>query len=462
MSQIILMLIMIFMIKYYHRSGIYGSNAAMPVCSGIRFLRVLFVLLPVLLSSCEKPPSMIGSGLLPGSDFITIGSNGDLPVYSYTEYKDSVKSDNQTYSYLGKIYDPYFGETSAGLITQLRLGSNLTGDVAAVDSVKLFLTFRNVTGDTDSEQVLKISEITDELESDTTYYSNFPVHTGFEIAEIPLPALKADTINNIELRIPDEFGYYITRDLSKLFHSSTEPDFNTFFRGVYFRISNASDPLLLTLKLSAPGDYEYYNNYFVLYYRNSSGTPSTFFFIMDARSGNVSINKYSHNFAAAEPEKMIKHINDGVRDTVSYLQCFNGVYTKLEIPGLAAYRDSMPLAINKARIIVPVYLDNDIYKTTTVPSQIFLKYTSTSGLQYIVPDYSISANLFDGTFNTTNRVYYFNVAAFVQKYLENTSDTIKPAVEMFLGQGEAVNAILRANGNSSTTKFELTFTKLKQ
>jgi hypothetical protein len=451
------------MMKYYHRPGIYGSNAAMPVSPAIIFFRVLFFMTSaVLLSSCEKPPSMIGSGLLPGSDFITIGSNGNLPVYSYTEYKDSIKSDNQTYSYLGKIYDPYFGETSSEFVTQLRLGSNWTGDIAAVDSVKLFLTFKNVTGDVDSEQILKISEITNELYADTTYYSNFPVHTDFEIAEIPLPALKADTINNIELRIPDEFGYYITRDVSKLFHSSTEPDFNSFFRGVYFRISDASDPLLLTLKLSAPGDYEYYNNYFVLYYRNSSGVQSTFFFIMDARSGNVSINKYSHNFAAAEPEKKINHINDGFRDTVSYLQCFNGVYTKLEIPGLTAYRDSLPLAVNKARIIVPVYLDEGLYKTSTVPAQIFLKYTTSSGLQYVVPDYSISSSLFDGTFNSTNRVYNFNVAAFVQKYLENTSDTIKPVMEMFLGQGASTNAILRANNNSNTTKFELTFTKLKQ
>jgi hypothetical protein len=448
------------MTRYYHNSCKSGSILSLPFSSFRIFFQAFLLIAALILYSCEEPPTMIGSGLLPGSDFLSIGSNGSLPVYSFTEYGDSVRSDNQTYSYLGAMYDPYFGETSSEFVTQLRLGATWTGDIAEVDSVKLYLTFVNVSGSTDSEQTLKISEIAEELVADTPYYSNHPVQTIHEIAEMVLPVLKADTVNNIELRLPDDFGTYITRDLSKLFHSNSEPDFNSYFKGVYFRISSATKPLLLTTKLSAPGDYEYYKNFFALYYRNSSGVQNVFYFIMDARSGNVSINKYSHNFSAAEPDKMIKHINDGFKDTVSFLQCFNGAYTRLEIPGLAAYRDSLPLAVNKARIIVPVYLDNVIYTATTVPSQIYLKYRLSTGAQFIVPDYSINANFFDGSFNTTTRVYYFNVASFVQKYLEDTSASINPELEMFLPEGITSNVILRANGNSKPVKFELTFTKL--
>jgi hypothetical protein len=448
------------MTRFYNNSCKPGSIHSV-LFNPFRISFQAFSLLAVLmLYSCEEPPTMIGSGLLPGSDFISIGSNGSLPVYSFTEYGDSVRSDNQTYSYLGKMYDPYFGVTSSEFVTQLRLGATWTGDIATVDSVKLYLTFVNVTGNTASEQILKISEISEELVPDSAYYSNYPVQTAYEIAEVALPALKADTINSIELRLPDDFGTHITRDLSKLFHSSSEPDFNSYFKGVYFRISSASEPLLLTTKLSAPGDYEYYKNYIALFYRNSSGVQSVFYFIMDARSGNVSINKFAHDFTAAEPDKMIKHINDGVKDTVSFLQCFNGAYTMLQIPGLAAYKDSLPMAVNKARIIVPVYLDNDIYTATTVPAQIYLKYTLSSGSQFIVPDYSINANFFDGSFNSTTRVYYFNIASFVQKYLEDSTGTISPELEMFLPEGTTSNVILMANGNSKPVKFELTYSKL--
>ena len=37
-------------------------------------------------------------------------------------YDDSVRTDNPSVSYLGQIYDPYFGTTTAEFVTQIRLG----------------------------------------------------------------------------------------------------------------------------------------------------------------------------------------------------------------------------------------------------------------------------------------------------------------------------------------------------
>ena len=56
---------------------------------------------------------------------------------------------------------------------------------------------------------------------------------------------------------------------------------------------------------------------------------------------------------------MIKHINDGYRDTLSYLQSLNGVYTKIILPGLEKMKNDPSfgkIAVNKARLTVPVVI----------------------------------------------------------------------------------------------------------
>ena len=66
---------------------------------------------------------------------------------------------------------------------------------------------------------LRMSEISELIFPDSTYYSNKHVDTtGYGIT-VELPVLKPDTINEIELTLPIEFGEYITRDTSQLFYS---------------------------------------------------------------------------------------------------------------------------------------------------------------------------------------------------------------------------------------------------
>jgi hypothetical protein len=81
---------------------------------------------------------------------------------SFTWSDDSILTSNQYYGYLGTIHDPYFGNTTGRLVTQLRLGAKWDDEIYTVDSVKMFLTFRNVRGDVDLNPMLKISEIAEE------------------------------------------------------------------------------------------------------------------------------------------------------------------------------------------------------------------------------------------------------------------------------------------------------------
>jgi hypothetical protein len=429
------------------------------------FHLTLFALAAFFVISCEEGATKIGSDLLPGSDFVAIKSTDTLSVWSFTRYDDSVRTDNPSISYLGQIYDPYFGTTTAEFVTQIRLKPVWDDKPFTIDSVKLYLRLLDVKGRSDGVHTLRISEIAEQLYTDSAYYSNKPIPlTGYEVADIELPVFKADTINDIVINLPVEFGYYLTRDTAKLFYSNTKPDFRSFFRGLYFRMTSSPDPMLVSLSIDPPDQPDDYYNLFVLYMHNEVDVQKECYFILDANNRNASFNRFSHDFNTASPGKKIQHINDVYRDTLSYLQYLNGVYTKITLPGLETLKNDPAfnnIAINKARLTVPVYFDGDLYKASTVPLNLRLRYKTKSGYKYDVPDYSIEATyrtFFDGNIDSTANVYNFNIPAFVQAYLEDATDNVKPELEIFQGTGTR-NVILKANNSKTPVKFEFTYTK---
>jgi hypothetical protein len=377
-------------------------------------------------------------------------------------YSDSIKSDNPQYSYLGSFYDPYFGTTTGEFVSQIRLGTSWTYNHFFIDSIKLHLRLLNVTGDVTQTIKLKMSEIADQIYIDSTYYSsqNVPL-TGMSWT-LDLPdTLSADTINNIVLDIPVDFGTYITRDTSKLFHSNIKDDFRSFFRGIYFQLIS-TEPIFLTLSV-APSSGGY-SNFFYFYMHNEVNNPIAFTFPLDAVTRNAAFNRYIHDFNAAEAGKKLEHINDtNYLDTLTYVQRMNGVYSRLVIPGLKDIKNNPAMkniAVNKARLIFPVVYDASTYKRTTIPSNLYLRYQENDTAKNLVPDYlMIGSNFFDGKADTTADVYKLNIPAFVQKYLEDKTNKIKPELELFLPAISSNNVILKANNSHTPVRFEFTWTK---
>jgi hypothetical protein len=460
----ILMPIMTFMTRYYHSStppcrSVSVSNHLFKV-----FLLTLFVNVTFMVSSCEEGPTKIGIGLLPGSDNVETEATDTLSVWSYTMYNDSVRSDIPLYSYLGQIYDPYFGTTSAEFVSEIRLKPAWDDKPFTIDSVKLVLKLLEVKGKSDVPHTLRLSEIANQIFTDSAYYSNRAVDTtGFGITLV-LPVLKPDTINNVVMTLPVEFGNYLTRDTAKLFYSNTKADFRSFFKGLYFRITSVSDPMIVTISLQPPTTGESFVNYFVLYMHDTLDLQKKYYFILDATNTNASYNRFSHDFNTALPGKKIEHINDmSFRDTLSYLQYLNGVYTKIVFPGLESLKNDSSfdkIAVNKARLTVPLFFDGDLYKPSSVPSSLRLRYTNKSGVKYDVQDYYVDElhSFFDGKVDTTANLYNFNIASFVQAYLDDTKDDLKPELEIFQVSGTR-NAIFRANTSKTPVKFEFTYTK---
>ena len=154
------------------------------------------------------------------------------------------------------------------------------------------------------------------------------------------------------------------------------------------------------------------------------------------------------------------------RDTLTYSQYLNGVYTKIVFPGLDSLKKKLSdgrFSINKARLSIPVYYDGDRYTVLTVPSALRLRYTyaDTSGVKRDVPDYYVDeeGKFFNGALNKLDSTYYFNIPTYIQNYLEDTDSEHLPELEVYQGTSGLNSVILRANGSKIPVKFELTYTK---
>ena len=381
---------------------------------------------------------------------------------TYNTYDDSIISSSQSSSYLGGLHDPYFGDTYCDFVSQLRLTQRWpTGDVPTVDSVKLFLTVERVLGDLSFSPAIKLYEITEQLSSDSIYLSKRDPRLGMYIGSFPLGTITKDTVTSFTVVLPNSFGEYLLRDTSKLNQESTTDDFRSFFRGLNVSITESVDitkkgayPAIPQLLVYTPGT----DNFGIRVYYHTPTTASGLYFDFIINTNSVRYNRFFHDRSTADPAKRINNINDNIMDTVTCVQTFYGVYGKIKLNGLDTYKDSMPISINKARLVYTAILDGVTYTTLTVASHIYLSYTDTTGTKVIVPDFTISSSFFDGTFNTSAYTYSFNVAAFVQQYLEGKIP--KAELNMYLPMTtEFHNAILKSNGSASPPKFTLVYTR---
>lgn len=462
MNRNILMPIMNFMTSYYHNSYRPYRTISVPSVK-IKITAIIALVCSVfVLVSCTEKSTMIGSGLLPGSDFVNVRSTNAIGITSYTNYTDSVNTTNKSFLFLGGLQDPYFGSDSLDFVSQLRILKKwVGGEPPVVDSVKLFITISGAKGVLGQPYNISLYEIDEMLYSDTlhTYYSNRDVGSVHFLCGISLPLVTKDTIQDLRMLVANSLGDRLLLDSTKLNQEGGPNDFRSYFKGLYVKIyqplksafmtKGSGNNMLMAVKVGT--------NSFVIrvYYHTYKVTGVYYDFVINSNSARY--NRYFHNLATADPDKKIKHINDNGIDTLSYMQGFNGVFTKIVIPGLAQYRDSGNISVNKAKITVPVFFDNVTYKTDTVPSIIYLKYKGADGIYYVVTDYLISPSFFGGTYSTTTKSYSFNISSFVQQYLEKK--IALPELEMYFPESQYQNVILKANNSHNPVKFEFTYTK---
>lgn len=436
------------MIKFFEPAGSVSATKRFFRKQSANIL-ALAVLLSVGLFSCEEDPANIGRDILPGSDFDSIVGVDTIGTEMYTLYSDSASSMNPANSFLGTSLDPYFGVTSSDFVSQLWLASRWNADGLRIDSAMLTLQVTEVVGDMSNPGVLNIYEIDEKLSSDSTYQISRDVPVAGLLASLQLPSLPSGEIDTVlTLDLPLSMAEYILRDTAALYLRSDTSDFRDYFKGLYFEYPQSDNYHMLELNVKGSGSNIY------VYYTNTDTLDRQFALTMNEKC--VIYNRYSHDFEQADPDKMIKYINEPVRDTLAYAQSKYGVFTSLALPGLEGLRDRMPIAVNKARLYLPAYINTDDYSETMIPDNLLVRYDS-AGVKRILTDYLINPAFLDGTYDKVDNQFVVNIASFVQQYLDG--DIIDPVIEIYLPEQSNKNLIIKANRDDDTgPRFELTYT----
>jgi len=403
-----------------------------------------FTLLPLLLASCDQDPADIGIGLLPEEDFIDVYSTDTVSIRAYTMYDENSLSSDSTRMIAGGIYDPYFGNTYCDFVTQLRLISPWPALKYEVDSV--FLTFlpSDVSGDTAATHYLRLYETGTTLTDTTDYYTAQDPDTIKYLGEYRMPVLKADSTYTI--RLFNWVGEYLLRDTTQFRPASNF--YKNYFKGLYFGIRSETEPVLIEMTASSDPLG------LTIFYHDTADLKYSYSFVATNRA--VNYNRFTHDRTTAEPGKEITHVNDFVLDTATFLQTYHGVYVRLDLPSLQAFRGTERMAVNKARIYAPVHIDPEIYPEKDMPRQIYVRYRDSEGNELLIPDLVHDLSYMDGSYYSDKDYYIFNITSFVQQYLEG--DIENPSVELFLPLSANQNVIFKANGNDPAIRFEFTYT----
>ncbi|MBS0011984.1 MAG: DUF4270 family protein [Bacteroidales bacterium] len=431
-----------------------GSAAAIiqSLKKHIHSLPALLLVLTFILLSCEEDPSHVGIDILPRTDFDSIVAIDTMGIEMYTLFTDSATSMQPPISYLGNILDPYFGLTGSDFVTQLWLAAAWPGEGFTVDSVKMQMEISDVIGEMMGAGSLKLYEIDEMLSTDSTYLVSRDIGVREMLASVEIPQLPEGTDTTLTLDLPVSFGEYMLRDTSMLFLRSDTLDFRSFFHGLYFEYPQAGSFHMLEINVTGP------LTLFTIYYTNAQQQSRTY--NLTINNNCIIYNRFIHDFEQAETEKRIKYINEPVLDTLAYVQSMEGVYARLSIPSLE-YLRTIPydIAVNKARIYLPVYRNETDYTDEKIPSNILVRYDS-AGVRRVLTDYLIDAAFLDGSYNSETGQYKINISNFVQDYFEG--NVLDPVIEIYLPELSTRNLIIKANRDSGdAVRFELTYTVLK-
>jgi len=405
--------------------------------------------------SCDNS-DQLGLEITPPGERFAYHIDSNSIISMETIKQDSLTSEKRSAILLGSASDDIFGSHQSSFLTQLRLSSNDVdfGEGIQLDSAILLLKYHGFFGDTTSLQNIKVFELTDDLEFDSTYYSNLSLETYFDpdqfVAEksyFPTPGSDSLTI-----RLDDQIGTKILEaDTSHLKDNST---FLEYFKGLYLR----TDPVF------SGGAMSYFNlaggqSRLILYYSNNEEDSLSYDVLIN--NNCTWVNIFDHQYEGSDAGAVV---NDSINThELVYIQAMSGLRAGLNI----GFSDSILLmadqgiAINKAELIFPVTMDyvNDNFQK---PSSLAIFGANDDGTNAFIDDIFLGESYYDGTYHPEEEGYIFNISRHVQNILNPDIDNRLENKGLYLvindARVSADNLVLK-NGNPLTgVRLIITYT----
>lgn len=436
-------------------------------------LFTLFAFLIAAFTACEER-SDLGMEVLPTTDLIKVKNLVERnSISSFTYREDSVQTDEPSLTLWGTFDDPEFGKTTIDMAAQFRLqffpdyGTN-----PVVDSVRLYLYYRGVYGDTVTPQTLRVYELESSLNVDEEYYQGVDLKSyasGQLIGEkVYTPQVRTDSTSNdtlfsmITIPIDNLLGEkLVSADSLQMINNDV---FLEYFKGLYIKAEKEDDEGGAILQLDAASSSNFQGSALVVFYNNDENMdeeePDTLMNPYVITPFSARVNSIEHDYSGT---RFFNNLNqENSEDSLIYVQATGGLRSKIYIDNLTNWKDSVNTAINNAELIFQIdTLASEVEKYPP-PRQLLFTVLDDEGQEFLPVDYLFSPLFYGGALNTEDYTYRFNITQHLQQIIdgeaENNGFFLTPARK----NSEANRVILKGSGSQTGIKLVITYSQFNQ
>lgn len=458
-------------------------------------IRLLFAILATtsfIFGGCTDDQSTVGSKFIPENERYQIAVDTSELVDAYTVLQDSILTDQFGNGPLGSMTNPFLGRTRTAIVSELysyfkdtMLDNAL--NTRELDYVELRLVVSNYLGDKSKSIKVLMHELTENLDTTKTYYSNaaMPSYKSEPIASFTLDSVKTkiikftgalatqlgnDLIDPVTSKKIYDVNYFRTKFKGFCFLvDPTETD------GAFYKINMATSQIvvhyLVTHKLANGSTkvdtsslpFSFFNNR--VYGTKSSpqqGVTKRFVSITHDKTTVVS---------ALAP----KNIGTTIKDTVFYCSSMGGEIGFINLKQYLTWKDSLPVIFHRVELQVE-YLKTGNTEMDRIPKKFGLFTKDSLGLSPIYDLQLEAANGFSGTFDANFRkgrmLYSANITRHFQDmmtkdnlghiYLIPITTDQKPTGRNTSFFEDYSYGVFRGTTNSSPIKLIITYSKLKK
>lgn len=426
------------------------------------FFTLLLLFIGISFNACKESDTL-GGNLLPSNDQSQFESSAKFNLTTFTVKEDSIKSDDLTSSLLGSYVDPIFGKSTASLITQFISSSNQLnfGVNPVADSIVLTMTYSGYYGKIsklDGLQKIRIYKLSNNVYRDSGYYSainpfKYVSESDFisEYTFLPDPTGKYQTGTPVQkFRLPLSFGQsFLDNQLT-----INSGGFLNFFKGLYFRPMNdfqaTGNGAILSFNLISAETPSKLTLYF---HNDASSAVQQFDMVINSDCARINFFKHERNGIHAISSQLADSTQG---KTQLFVQNMAGLSSKIWFTNLESWKDSMPIAITKAELTVPV--ETSLIDIYGIQSRLLLVEKGTDGQYTSIPDFELGDNYFNGYYDPTSKTFKFNLALYLQEVISGKR-TQKGLYLVPTASAIGANRVVLKGSNF--IKLNVTYSKIK-
>ncbi len=431
-----------------------------PLVRKVSLLSASFLL---FFSSCKKDGEL--NPEFAKNSSIALFTN-EIPITTKTVKTDSILTDNLSTALIGEFQDSVFGNTKASCYFQVLLSSNALKfgeniQLLSTDSVVLSLEYNGYYGDLTQSQTFEVYRLEEELNEETSYYSNSNVQTQSTILgnstfvpnlDSMLSIKQPNTFGGIDsikvnpqlrIRLDNAIGDEILSKSDQAEVSNNE-NFTQFIKGL--KVESNSSPTMdntnaiLYFALTAS------NSKMTVYYHDDTTAKSIDFPI---NSSSVRFNSFEHDHSGTPVELALNSSQDSL---YSHLMAMSSVETIIRFSDINQFFNGERVLVNKAELFIPAV--NDSYLVNDFASSLIVVTEDESGTLQFIPDFFEGSSYFGGNFDAISQTYKFNITRYIQGLI-NGSISNNELVLLVTGSGVKSERVVIYGPKNPSNKIKL-------